>query len=132
LFGKENGYDFVEIDILQNKMGQPSGSAAIAIQNNDDLTIEQIIHSFQDQYCNGRLVRVSTFHTSKFRMSSDGSASRYYRGITNMHIKCNNCGEVGHREKDCNNPTVPPPCHLCAGRDHEAGMYGNRIHQIMN
>jgi hypothetical protein len=35
-------------------------------------------------------------------------------------VKCTNCGVTGHTKRDCVD-TVTSPCHLCAGRDHEAG-----------
>ena len=35
-------------------------------------------------------------------------------------MKCLNCGEVGHKHADCTNDALPIPCHLCAGKDHDA------------
>lgn len=45
------------------------------------------------------------------------TVARYY--VRDISTKCYRCGEVGHREADCQNPARAKPCPLCAGIDHD-------------
>ncbi len=47
------------------------------------------------------------------------NGGRYFE--LDISFKCNNCGEVGHKQSECLNPSIPQPCHLCASTNHEAG-----------
>jgi len=48
--------------------------------------------------------------------------SRYFVRGTEAGItkKCAKCGQLGHIMRECTFPPLPSPCHLCAGKDHEA------------
>jgi hypothetical protein len=72
----------------------------------------------EKDFC-GRAIRVKdvTFEGRQRKRSS--GANRYF--LEGMACKCNNCGAVGHMMKECDLPVIPPPCHLCAGQDHESG-----------
>jgi hypothetical protein len=72
----------------------------------------------REKECMGRKIRVKDNTFDDKRRRSSGSSRYFLEGMT---TKCNNCGIVGHMAKECDLPIIPPPCHLCAGQDHESG-----------
>ena len=74
----------------------------------------EVLHS---QDCKGRPIRVQRALNKRKKA---GSSDRYFLE-DELSIKCNNCGQTGHRVKDCLQ-SAALTCHLCAGRDHEAGI----------
>ena len=114
----------VEI-IIDKKSGLPSGSAiatGILPPGVDEVLYVETLHN---EDCGGRPLRVQLSKTAGLtpRGGKDGgnSGSPRYFGGDAMSSKCSNCGKVGHRQHDCQEEVIPLPCHLCAGKDHEAG-----------
>jgi RNA recognition motif-containing protein len=91
------------------------GSATIDVASGADL--DAAIKALQGADCGGRPMRVQRVEVKRVRRRS--STSRYFLG-TDISIKCNACGLVGHKSADCRSPMAQQPCHLCAGRDHDA------------
>eukprot|EP00981_Chlorochromonas_danica_P004259 scaffold859_cov234-Ochromonas_danica.AAC.8 len=81
-----------------------------------------IINLIQGLEVGGRVLRASISGEKK-RLSLD--SGRYFD--ENISCKCQNCGQVGHLAVDCLNPTLPMPCHLCAGCDHDPSSCLNLI-----
>lgn len=81
-----------------------------------------IINLIQGLEIGGRVLRASISGEKK-RLSLD--SGRYFD--ENISCKCQNCGQVGHLAVDCLNPTLPMPCHLCAGCDHDPSSCLNMI-----
>jgi hypothetical protein len=88
-----------------------------------DEEVAECIQALQGEDCGGRPLRVQRFIAKKRQSGSMGGRgdSRYFS--EDISCKCHNCGLVGHRQQECTNDSVPLPCHLCAGLDHEAGAY---------
>lgn len=107
------------------KTNRPAGSAQLFLQprhsSNPDFDpssyLQAIIKLLDGQNYGGREVRARSSE-SKGRPSVGG---RYFGG--DISVKCNNCGQVGHRQSECPQEPVPPPCHFCAGTDHEPRMF---------
>lgn len=96
----------------------PSGSATAELAAGVD--VNACVTALQGENCGGRPVRVAKSNAdSKRRMSGGKEGSRYF--ANDLSFKCQACGEVGHKQFECTNDPIPTPCHLCAGRDHEAG-----------
>eukprot|EP01038_Epipyxis_sp_PR26KG_P005193 gene5193-7227_t len=132
-FGASYGFDFKTITFLLAKNStRPAGSAMIDIEfteeyNTASLLQEKLLQSLNGQSCCGRDIRVQIHgvnnSTNKPNRSFNNNNNRYYD--LNIAFKCNNCGEVGHKQADCPQAPIPQPCHLCAGKDHEAGNCPN-------
>lgn len=145
-FGASYGYTFSTVVFgVDKKSGLPSGSATVHVDleesdssdpnksatedgetklYDDDLVddpVARCIETLQGEDCGGRPLRVQRFLVRKRQSGSLGGRgdSRYF--ADDISCKCHNCGEVGHRQQDCTNDTMPVPCHLCAGLDHDAG-----------
>lgn len=107
------------IQIIFDKTNElPSGQAIAEYPSICEDKVNEIIQQLNGKSLDGRILRFSINDSKK----SIHSNNRRYFGSMNISIKCHQCGEVGHREKECPNDSIPPPCHLCAGNDHEAGM----------
>ncbi len=123
-FGKKYGFTFSNVLMnIDKKTNLPSGSALCDISDIDKGSDQEIdiLGSFsrlQGQLLGGRPIRVS-YAGEKRRNSSGRDNSRYF-GV-DISRKCSLCGIVGHKQNDCTNEPIPFPCHLCAGKDHEAG-----------
>ena len=79
------------------------------------------IQELQGEEIGGRPLRVQRYLAKKRQSGSLGGRgdSRYFND--DISCKCHNCGQVGHRQQECTNESMPIPCHLCAGLDHDAG-----------
>jgi hypothetical protein len=137
---------------IDKKTNRPSGSAQIFLQpqpqpsktSADDggteqqeeeeqhegedsgLYLKSVIDALDGKDFRGRAVRVRSFESNGGgarggRASFGGGASRYFGG-DDLSVKCYNCGQVGHRQTDCLQEPTLPPCHFCAGTDHEPRM----------
>ena len=54
---------------------------------------------------------------------SGGRLDRYFLGgDVVFDVKCNSCGNGGHKTVDCDAGGQLNPCHLCAAKDHESGQ----------
>lgn len=101
------------------KKGLPVGSASVEFKLPADYPIQTIIDDINGKHLANRPVRAQKpVNDSKKRMSFNKENRYFERDIS---CKCMNCGEVGHRSQECTNPSIPTPCHLCAGSDHEPG-----------
>ena len=124
LFGKKYGITFSNVVMnIDKKTNLPSGSALCDISDIDKggdqaVDIPGSFSRLHGQLLGGRPIRVS-YAGEKRRNSSGRDNSRYF-GI-DISKKCSLCGIVGHKQNDCTNDPIPFPCHLCAGKDHEAG-----------
>jgi hypothetical protein len=105
-----------------------TGAAGATYSDAVNLAMDVIIQSIQGEDLAGRPLRVQRYldkSAAKRRLSGPGGGgtpgkdSRYFS--EDISCKCNNCGQVGHKQADCTNETETNPCHLCAGKDHEAG-----------
>jgi hypothetical protein len=115
---------------IDKKTQRPSGSAQIFVQSVGDdaeeeedpnLYLKNVIQALDGKDFRGRPVRVRSFEMKGGRVSFGGGAVRYFGG-DDLSVKCNNCGKVGHRQADCLQEPTLPPCHFCAGTDHEPRM----------
>ena len=86
--------------------------------NNNHNHAALIANALREKDCCGRSIRIQDVNNDGKKRRS--SAGRYF--IEGMNIKCNNCSLVGHKANDCPSPIILPPCHLCAGQDHESRM----------
>jgi hypothetical protein len=145
-FGKKRGFKFTSVVMgVDWKTKLPSGSATVHVEfdtsssappadkeeNEEvplyaDLLDEEVaecIQALQGEDCGGRPLRVQRFVAKTRKSGSLGGRgdARYFS--EDISCKCHNCGLVGHRQQECTNDSVPLPCHLCAGLDHEAGTY---------
>lgn len=123
-FGSKLGYTLTNVKIgFDKKKNLPSGSASAEIAGGPDVDINACVSALQGENCCGRPVRVqravSGSGDARRRLSGGKDNSRYF--VNDITVKCQNCGEVGHKQFECTNEAIPTPCHLCAGKDHEAG-----------
>jgi hypothetical protein len=120
---------YVEFD---SAMAAPPGVPPATKEENEevplyaDLLDEEVaecIQALQGEDCGGRPLRVQRFIAKKRQLGSMGGRgdARYFS--EDISCKCHNCGLVGHRQQECTNDSMPLPCHLCAGLDHEAGAF---------
>lgn len=114
--------------LLDRATKLPRGMATAELMPVHDVDKGEIIKSdgavsiLTGQDFGGRPLRVETFgplDKNKARRSSTGG-SRYFGGSFGINVKCNICGEVGHRQADCVADSAIP-CHLCARPDHDPG-----------
>lgn len=124
LIAKAYGVFFKSVVLhIDKKSNLPAGNGTgyLDLHHHQNVDVNDCVEALQGQDCSGRPLRVhSTIDhdiVSKKRRSSQG-VQRYF-GL-DLTIKCLNCGEVGHKQADCTNETIPTPCHLCAGKDHDA------------
>ena len=124
-FGAKYGCPLVNVKIgFDKKKNLPSGSASaeLAASEGEEVDINACVSKLQGEQCGGRPVRVQRSggsNENRRRLSGVKDSSRYF--VNDITVKCQNCGEVGHKQFECNNEAIPTPCHLCAGKDHEAG-----------
>lgn len=112
-----HGVEFISVEFDFDKRNLPAGSATAELAEGSDEAVA--LKALQGQDCVGRPLRVQSIILKKSRLSG-GRADRYFLGDGPKDFKCNTCGLVGHKAADCESGTVSP-CHLCAGRDHDAG-----------
>lgn len=113
---------------IDKKTNRPAGSAQLFLQPShcsdpafDSGTyLQAIIKLLDGKDFGGRPVRARSSE-SKSRASFGGGNVRYFGG--DISIKCNNCGQVGHRQSECPQEPILPPCHFCAGTDHDPRMF---------
>lgn len=113
----------------------PRGSATAELvkgQKNDDgevLDPDSAVKALVGANFRGRPLRVERYgivDKSNSRRSTAGS-SRYFGGPLGISVKCNQCGEVGHKMAEClSEPVIP--CHLCARTGHDPSKY---IHLLL-
>lgn len=104
------------------KKNLKAGSAFITIE---DVSVKDVLASINKSKINGRLIRaqrVGGAQDIRRRSSLNKDNGRYFVA-DDISFKCNSCGQVGHKVADCTNDPLPVPCHLCAGPDHEPGMF---------
>lgn len=118
--GKKFGFDFIGVVIeIDQRTNLPTGSASIELAPGlDEKHVGQIL---QGEDFGGRPVRAQYEHIKKRRGSPGKADSRYFSFGDAVATKCNICGQLGHTAKHCTELGTAFPCHLCAGRDHEAG-----------
>ena len=100
---------------INKKTNVPSGAATIQLAVGSDTN--EAITKLTDKDFGGRPVRVVEMR--KLRRTLSSSSQRYFG--EDIECKCQACGQVGHRQTECNNPPLVPACHLCGGGNHEAG-----------
>ena len=119
----------MEINLDRNTK-LPRGSATAELvknqKNNEGelLDADSAVNALVGADFRGRPLRVERYgivDKSKLRRSTAGS-SRYFGGPLGISVKCNQCGEVGHKMAEC---LVDPviPCHLCARTGHDPSKY---------
>jgi hypothetical protein len=127
--GLERGLDFLHAALnMDPHTGQHLGTADVELVRGVDA--ETAAHMLHGAVVDGRPVRANVLRSSNLnadllrRRAAAATAAdnnRYFGGGSHMNIKCNNCGAVGHKAVACTAPPMITPCHLCAGRDHDAG-----------
>jgi len=113
-------YDFItnyNIKVIKVEMGTdstpqlPAGTAFAYISN--EINASEVLSILNGEDCLGRPIRVSEISATNKNRESFGQTRYFDRDIS---IKCNNCGEVGHRQFECPNPLLESfCCHLCGG-----------------
>ena len=107
----------------------PLGSAVVQLSLIDGETADSCIEKLQGKVCGGRQIRIQKASLAQKKRLSFGPNreinNRYFEN--DISVKCNDCGEVGHRSYECTNDPLPVPCHLCAGTDHDPGSCPNII-----
>jgi hypothetical protein len=117
-FSARLGFPVVGVVLgFDKRKNLPSGSATVEFSMETD--VNACVTALQSEMCGGRPVRVQKVSETKRRVSTGKEGSRYF--LSDMSFKCQKCGQVGHKQYDCTNEPIPTPCHLCAGKDHEAG-----------
>lgn len=115
--GLKYGFTFVKVILeICKSTSNPTGAARIELSPGVDGS--SAAQTLQGVDFGGRPVRVQTDDQRKRRGSAGRSDSRYFAEDDN-DAKCKRCGQRGHSAKNCSERCNP--CHLCAGRDHEAG-----------
>lgn len=118
--GMKYGIQITAVTIeLDQKTNLPYGSAIVEIdQSTDEATAMQ---KLQGEDFGGRPVRVQSQQQRKRRASGGRADTRYFAFSDAAEVKCRMCGNLGHTARYCSELKSVLPCHLCAGRDHEAG-----------
>ena len=117
--GKKYGFDFIAVVIeIDQRTKLPTGSASVQLA--PGLDEKQVGQTLQGEDFGGRPVRAQYEHIKKRRVSAGKADSRYFSFGDAVATKCNICGQLGHTGKHCTELGTAFPCHLCAGRDHEA------------
>lgn len=118
--GMKYGVQFIAVTIENDqKTNLPSGSATVELdQGIDEVTAVQKLHG---EDFGGRPVRVQSQQQRKRRASGGRADNRYFAFSDAAEVKCKMCGNLGHTARYCSELKSVLPCHLCAGRDHEAG-----------
>ncbi len=118
-FARRLGYELQSVVVgFDKRKNLPSGSATAELSL--DVDCAACIAALQGENCGGRPVRVVKVNAAaKRRLSGGKEGARYF--ANDLSVKCQSCGQVGHKQFECSNEPIPTPCHLCAGRDHEAG-----------
>ena len=108
-----------QIDLgIDAKTGLSSGCATVTLPLGSN--VSEIVSKLHGVDCRGRNIRVvDCSRRVKNKFNDSSAANRYFDAA--MSFKCNNCGQVGHKQNDCQNPPLPVPCHLCGRPDHDAG-----------
>lgn len=121
LQAKKFGIEFIAVHIeIDQRSNLPSGSASIELAPGlDPSTVAQTL---QGEDFGGRPVRVQSDQRRKRRASGGKAEHRYFFSADVVNAKCNICGLLGHTGRQCSLIGAALPCHLCAGRDHEAGL----------
>ena len=108
-----------QIDLgIDPKTGLSSGCATVTLPLGSN--VSEVVSKLHGVDCRGRNIRVvDCSRRVKNKFNDSSAANRYFDAA--MSFKCNNCGQVGHKQNDCQNPPLPVPCHLCGRPDHDAG-----------
>jgi hypothetical protein len=125
-FGRQCGVEFTQVKLIVDPVRNQVGSAEVDLVAGVDT--ENAAKVLQAGSVSGRPVRVSVTRSStergaealaadQLRRRSNAAESRYFGSIS---VKCNNCGGVGHKAATCTEAALVNPCHLCAGKDHDA------------
>ena len=115
--GLKQGFMFINVKIVICKTtSNPSGAATVELAPGVDVSLAA--QALQGADFGGRPVRVQTEDQYRRGGSGGRSDSRYF-SEDDKDAKCNKCGQRGHSIKNCTERCNP--CHLCAGKDHEAG-----------
>ena len=127
-FAAKLGVKFLHVSILMDpSSGRSSGNASACVASDEEVRLTlQLMHQ-QNLESGGqsRTLRVSRHSTKTEMVKKKGrESSRYYMGI-DIGIKRNNCGMVGHRQRDCTEKPMVVPSNLCAGNDHDSGACPN-------
>ena len=120
LQAKKFGFEFTAVHIeIDQRSNLPSGSASVELAPGLDQTV--VAQALQGEDFGGRPVRVQSEQRKKRRASGGKAEHRYFFSADVVNAKCNICGNLGHTGRQCSHIGAASPCHLCAGRDHEAG-----------
>jgi hypothetical protein len=115
---------------LDKKTKAPNGSATAQLtMGTGGGSAQDRIQLLQGERCGGRPVKVLRWRDTPTRRSSGSECGRYF--ADDISCKCHLCGAVGHRQQDCTNDPLPTPCHLCAGKDHDAGTKDWTMHAVI-
>lgn len=115
--GLKHGFTFTSVKIVICKItSHPSGAAIVDLAPGVDVALAA--QTLQGADFGGRAVRVQTEDQGRRGGFGGRSDSRYFTE-DDKDAKCNKCGQRGHSIKNCTERCNP--CHLCAGKDHEAG-----------
>lgn len=110
------------LNLIKEKDSDISTGIAFAQAINEN-ELQNAIKTLHLQNFMGREFKIaSKLNSDQRRLSSSNIMHRYFIGGTDISIKCNLCGQVGHKQNDCTN-TIEECCHLCAGKDHDSGCY---------
>jgi RNA recognition motif-containing protein len=118
--GMKYGVQFIAVTIeLDERTNLPSGSASVELgQSVDEVTA---IQKLLGEDFGGRPVRVQSQQPRKRRASGGRADNRYFAFSDAAEVKCKMCGNLRHTARYCSELKSVLPCHLCAGKDHEAG-----------
>ncbi len=95
------------------------------------------VSTLNGEQLGGRMLRVQRSSASEARRKlgrgslgggGSGESSRYF--VMDISTKCMLCEQVGHKQFECTEEPIPTPCHLCAGRDHEASKCYTHRHRM--
>ena len=119
--GAKYDVEFLSVEIdMDKRKSLPAGSASVELAVG--VCGKTAVESLNGKDCNGRPLRAQLVLPKKITgRPSGGRADRYFLGGDSSNdTKCNNCGKVGHKAVDCDSGPCNP-CHLCAGKNHDAG-----------
>lgn len=120
---KERKVQFADLILdFEKQSGLPAGTAMLSFGSVEECTA--CFDKLKHVELMGRPLRVISLNQQDHthRGKKNPNETRYFvQGIEgNITKKCAKCGQLGHIMKDCRNPALPQPCHLCAGADHDA------------